>query len=144
MYCRTDWFKKKKQQLFKCVSEKDANLETVFPALKEGEQKGKEVLEKLVKEKNEQGNTALHYAAKAGNSYKCRVLKDKGADINAKNSNGMTPLEFAARQGDGKPEQVFKCIDWIMREEKIKDGTAILHGAIKTRTGEQTPMLHEN
>ena len=67
----------KKLQLFKCVSDKSAKLEDDFPAFKDFEKKGmprpdqnNPVLQKLVKERNEQGNTALHYAAKSGNSNK--------------------------------------------------------------------------
>ena len=130
----------KKLQLFKCVSDKSAKLEDDFPAFKDFEKKGmprpdqnNPVLQKLVKERNEQGNTALHYAAKSGNSYKCRALKFMGAEIKVENNNGMTPLEFAARQGDGKPDQVFKCIAWLLKEEKLEDWTLTLWHAIKNK-----------
>ena len=112
--------------------------------MKEDDKNEKEnkLFQKLIQEKNEQGNTVLHYAAKAGNLKMCQNLKKRGADIHAINKNSMTPLEFSARHGDGKPEDVFKCIEWMMHE--VTKGTSILHHAIKNKNwGTETDVAKE-
>lgn len=45
---------------------------------------------------DEKGNTALRYAAGAGNYESVRILLESGADVNAKNSEGRTALMSAA------------------------------------------------
>jgi ankyrin repeat protein len=48
----------------------------------------------------EDGMTCLEIAASNGYFDICRLLIDKGADIEAKSSSGLTPLQYAAGQGE--------------------------------------------
>jgi hypothetical protein len=48
----------------------------------------------------EDGMTCLEIAASNGYFDICRLLIDKGADIEAKSSRGLTPLQYAAGQGE--------------------------------------------
>ena len=77
----------------------------------------KDRLEALAKAKDARQNSALHYAAKAGNIKMCEWLAENGADIIAEGQNKMKPLQFAARYGDGdQPETVWNCMDWLMEQ----------------------------
>jgi hypothetical protein len=105
----------KKQKLFKCVRNKDKNkdsesqLSSVLGSL------SKEERENLCKETDDRGNTALHYAVKAGNLDVCKFLYKSGADLNAKGQNKMKALQFAARYGDeNRAEEVWVCMRWIL------------------------------
>ena len=83
----------------------------------------------LLKEKDNRGNKALHYAAKAGNLDVCKLLhsEGKGVDIDVRGQNKMTPLQFAARYGDAKrAEDVWSCMQWIMNVYKEKHGEEAL------------------
>ena len=74
---------------------------------------------KLCQAKDENENTALHYAAKAGNLEICKILMKEGADTNATGQNGMKVLPFAARYGEEKNvEEVWKCMVWVASESK--------------------------
>lgn len=50
-------------------------------------------------EKNEQGDTLLHEAVRAGLGHVVEVFLDKGADVDATNNNGLTALGIAAAEG---------------------------------------------
>ena len=101
-------------------------------------------------------NTALHYAAKAGNLKTCQFLVEQGADINALGKNKMKPLQFAARYGDkDKGKEVWMCMEWILDEDKKKDrkkeekeiiidgrdNFSILHHAIQNTNWEEKPVV---
>ena len=113
----------KTQKLFKYARAEDKQEE-----LKKELQEVKDTVQrkKLIRGKDERSNTALHYAAKAGNLETCMFLVQEGADINALGQNNMTPLQFAARYGDGdkegdvtsRAENVWKCMQWIMVANK--------------------------
>ena len=98
--------------MFKIVGRGDEKAEK---EIKRDHKDGK-VTTTLLREKNELGNTALHYAAKAGNLKVCKVLVEMGAIIEVKNDNEMTPPEFAARYGDGNAKDVFNCIMWLNQD----------------------------
>ena len=108
----------KKQKLFKYARDKNSetaanhleNLKSDFDGMPS------EVRDKLVKDTDERGNTALHYAAKAGNLEICQFLYNNGrADVNARGQYEMNPLQFAARYGDEKrPDNVWACMNWII------------------------------
>lgn len=51
-----------------------------------------------VNAKNEQGNTALHYAVAMDNAQMAEVLLAKGADMNIANEKGWTPLLIAQKK----------------------------------------------
>lgn len=53
----------------------------------------------LVSRKNEQGWTALHHDALAGNAAIVKILLDAGADRNARTDRGVTPLQLAKSLG---------------------------------------------
>ena len=114
----------------------------------------------LLKMKDKRGNTALHYAAKAGNLDVCELLysEEKGVDIDVRGQNKMTPLQFAARYGDAdRPEDVWGCMKWIIEvyEEKGKGGISkktnetekdkynfsLLHHAIQNTNTEENPFV---
>ena len=121
----SDSFLEKKQKLFKCARNKDETkdkdpklmeqLNSVLTSFSKEDDK-----KRLVQETDDRGNTALHYAVKAGNLEVCKQLHKNGADINARGQNKMRPLQFAARYGDEKrPEDVWKCMKWII--DKLKN-----------------------
>ena len=108
----------KTQKLFKYARTKDKQ-EELKKELQEV--KDKEQRRELCQKEDERHNTALHYAAKAGNLETCQFLVEQGADIKALGQNKMSPLQFAARYGDEKKgKEVWKCIEWIMEEEEKK------------------------
>ena len=162
MCCRTKWFETKKLQLFKHVSQQDDksghNCRSFKKFLNNEDDKkvkGQEptkitrVFQALLQEKNEQGNTALHCAAKAGNLKICKLLENNGIAIDIKNYDRMTPLEFAARYGDGKSKDVFSCIKWLMEKNKkektrVTETSCILQHAIQNRNwAEDTYVARE-
>ena len=106
---------------------------------------------KLSNEKDDKDNTALHYAAKAGNLDICKLLYNdgKGTDIKAKGQYRMNPLQFAARYGSEKrQEEVWDCIKWIMTKNNIVDitendkyGFTILHHAIQNNNWKRNPFV---
>ena len=55
---------------------------------------------KLINEKDEDGNTALHIAAKYGNIEVCKLLLDRGTYVNVTNKKYYTPLHIAAKYGN--------------------------------------------
>ena len=67
---------------------------------------------------NEEGCTALHCAAKAGRLSVLRLLKDFGANLDARTQNGMTAFEIAAQYGHH--HLVSKPALWDMAPEKGK------------------------
>jgi ankyrin repeat protein len=50
--------------------------------------------------KDNQGNTALHYAAQYYNTELIQLLINSGANVHAENNHGLTPLFFASRNLD--------------------------------------------
>ena len=154
-----------KQRLFKCARSKERVPEEHFTTLKFDV--GKLKFRELVNEIDERGNTALHYAAKAGNLEFCKWLYLIGADMNARGQNKMKALQFAARYGDElRVEEVWQCIQWIMEEydkqlgqkrprkddkdtnydvcEKDKYDFTILHHAIQNTNWEECPVVVKN
>ena len=106
----------------------------------------KEEAEELCQKRDNEGNTALHIAAKVGNVEACKLLQEHGADLNSKNDNEMSPLQFAARYGDRSQQGgVWRCMEWIVEEkkkvkennwkEKDRFGFTLLHLAIQNMNG---------
>lgn len=52
-----------------------------------------------VNERDERGNSPLHYAASQGHCEIAKFLSEAGADVNARNHEGATPLHVAAYSG---------------------------------------------
>ena len=159
-----------KQKVFKIAMDKNPTKPEVFEKL-QTELKGLSGEEKLklVQDADDRGNTALHYAAKAGHLQVCKLLYASGADINKRGQNKMKPLQFAARYGDEKrPEDVWRCMEWIMKEyernergqhkmgwvqrktetesfndaqERDKYDFTILHHAIQNTNWEERPIV---
>ena len=159
-----------RQKLFKIAMDKNQTKPEVFSKLEEELRSlsGEEKL-KLVQEVDDRGNTALHYATKAGHLQLCKLLYASGADLNKRGQNKMKPLQFAARYGDEKrPEDIWKCIEWIMKEyeqnergqqkigwvqrknesesfndvrERDKYDFTILHHAIQNTNWEEKPVV---
>ena len=67
----------------KWISQKSESIESLIP----------------VKAKDNDGKTALMYAAEKGQKETVELLLAKGADINAKDKYGKTALMYAARKG---------------------------------------------
>ena len=107
-----------RQKLFKIAMDKNQTKPEVFSKLEEELRSlSDEEKLKLVQEVDDRGNTALHYATKAGHLQLCKLLYASGADLNKRGQNKMKPLQFAARYSDEKgPEDVWKCMEWIMKE----------------------------
>ena len=136
---------KEKADMFKYTRQKDTeeavkNLENLLLPMR------KEEKAELCKKRDNEGNTAFHIAAQAGNVEACKLLQRNGAEMNSKNHNEMSPLQFAARYGDQSQQgQVWKCMEWIMEEnkkveendwkEKDRSGFNLLHLAIQNMNG---------
>ena len=77
-----------KQKVFKIAMDKNPTKPEVFEKL-QTELKGLSGEEKmkLVQVADDRGNTALHYAAKAGHLQVCKLLYASGADINKRGQN---------------------------------------------------------
>ena len=141
----------KTQKLFKHARAKDKHEELKKDLLNIAGKQRRE----LCQREDERHNTALHYAAKAGNLETCKFLVEQGADIKALGQNKMSPLQFAARYGDeNKGKEVWKCIEWIMEEEDKsnsqkekeiffdgRDDFSILHHAIQNTNWEEDPVV---
>ena len=148
-----------RQKLFKIAMDKNQTKPEVFSKLEEELRSlsGEEKL-KLVQEVDDRGNTALHYASKAGHHHHhhhhyhhhyqnhhyatkaghlqlCKLLYASGADLNKRGQNKMKPLQFAARYGDEKrPEDIWKCIEWIMKEyERNEKGQQKMGGWVQRK-----------
>ena len=76
------------EKLFQAVIE--LNAERVKLLLREGAN---------INQKNERGNTALHYAAERGKIEVVKLLLDNRADPNPVDTRGNTPLHYAANNG---------------------------------------------
>ena len=63
------------------------------------------------------------------------MLYASGADLNKRGQNKMKPLQFAARYGDEKrPEDIWKCIEWIMKEyERNERGQQKIGGWVQRK-----------
>ena len=62
------------------------------------------------------GETALHYAARRGSVINAKVLvEDGGADIDAKDRNGKTPLDIAREEGNSSVERY---LDDLLKERE--------------------------
>jgi NAD+ diphosphatase len=55
---------------------------------------------KLIREKNERGWTALHFAARFGQLESAKFLKENGADLTVTNGEGKTASQVAAFWGN--------------------------------------------
>ncbi len=64
---------------------------------------------------DEDGHTALHFAADASNVIAVQKLIEKGADPNIVDKDGWSPLHLAATQRDGIP-----IIDLLLEAQKVK------------------------
>jgi ankyrin repeat protein len=78
----------------------------------------------------EDGWTCLMTAALHGHLDICRLLIDKGAQVNAKDSRGYTPLHGAAFQGHIKIVCLL-CDRGADIEARNQDGSRPLHYAVK-------------
>jgi hypothetical protein len=70
----------------------------IFSAAKRGNKHDLELAIKLgalINQRDEKGNTPLHWAAKDGHFEAVKYLVEHGAEINAKNKRGDTPLGLA-------------------------------------------------
>ena len=133
-YLSDSEYNEKKQKLFRYA--KTDNEEGLLCELDVMQRDQKN---ELFRETDDRGNSALHYAAKAGNLNICKLVyntgeseslykrvkqlasrcesEDAGDKLVARGQNKMTPLQFAARYGDeGRETHVWECMKWIMEE----------------------------
>ena len=108
-------FEERRQKLFNIVkcsnSDQAKNLKDLNDELRDLSRKE---VTKICQIIDEDKNTLLHCAAKAGNLNICQILVSSGADISATGQNGMKVLPFAARYGDEKrADEVWRCMSWI-------------------------------
>ncbi|MBU1218522.1 ankyrin repeat domain-containing protein [Myxococcota bacterium] len=90
-----------------------------------------EVFEKLVKagcsptEKDELGDTPLHFAASRGLAYLVELLVEKNVKIDAENTVGITPLEEAIRGGSVQAVKLIMAkgakLEKLKNKERIVD-----------------------
>ncbi|KAJ5413837.1 hypothetical protein N7509_000464 [Penicillium cosmopolitanum] len=66
--------------------------------------------EEDIERKNEVGNTALHFAARAWHTTAGKILQERGANREAKNIDGATPFMEAARCGH------LGFVEWLLDE----------------------------
>lgn len=74
--------------------------------------------------RDEDGNTALHVAAKTGQVEIAAILLDGGFDLHAKANSGATPLDLAADTGNKDMEQALLTRKARQNEGSNKTGTA--------------------
>ncbi|KAJ5773049.1 hypothetical protein N7457_007945 [Penicillium paradoxum] len=74
--------------------------------------------------KDGDGNTALHLAARYGHKTGARILREKGADCEAKNRRGNTPLSEAASYGHAT------LVEWLLHEGANIEGTMGTDGSV--------------
>ncbi|KAL0634668.1 hypothetical protein Q9L58_006394 [Maublancomyces gigas] len=74
--------------------------------------------------RDEDGNTALHVAAKTGQVEIAAILLDGGFDFHAKENSGATPLDLAADTGNKDMEQALLTRMAWQNEGSNKAGTA--------------------
>ncbi|QOD37980.1 ankyrin repeat domain-containing protein [Candidatus Wolbachia massiliensis] len=80
--------------------------------------------------KDNEGRTPLHYAAKQGYTEIVKILIDKKANIDEKTNNGLTPLHYAAKYGYTEIVEIL--IDKKANvNEKDNNGWTPLHYAAK-------------
>ncbi|CAI2350815.1 unnamed protein product [Caenorhabditis sp. 36 PRJEB53466] len=80
---------------------------------------------RLLLNKDEMGNSALHLAAKMGHDVTTRVLLEQGADKEAKNSFQQTPLQVAVEYG--KLETCQQLVSKGAQVENPSDTRTVLH-----------------
>jgi len=84
--------------------------------------------------------TPLHYAVLARDAAVCRMLLERGADVNAADKDGNTPLHVAARSL--RSEMVFALLSRIpIADAKNRRGETPLHLAILA--GDNSPLPAE-
>ena len=82
-----------------------------------------------VNQKDENGQTPLHYAAQRGYTEVARTLIERGAQVNSKDKNGRTPLH------DASEISYTPMIDLLIAkgaeiQSRDKDGRVALHHAV--------------
>ena len=121
------------QELIDNVKQK--NLPAVVSLLEGGED---------VNAKNEQGNTALHYAVAMDNAELTKTLLSYGADLNAENAKGWTPLKIAEKKQVENVAPIIEQIMVIKQEvpEVVQENTAQAGAQEKTiNADEQVPEM---
>ena len=123
---------KAKTAMFRILRQNDPkevsrNLSNLLSSMTDEDKKAE-----LCKKTDEDGNTAFHVAAKAGNLEACKLLFANGAELNRKNHDKMNPLQLAARYGDSAQQgEVWRCMEWIINENKkaVADKPSIRTGS---------------
>ena len=90
----------------------------------------------LLNKVDEQGNSALHVAARTGKALCCYALLNGGLNATLKNKAGETPLMLAALNGHTMTVQVFVSLD----KAEIKEDAAAVAKAL---AGKNTPNAQE-
>jgi uncharacterized protein len=85
----------------KPLAKEELNTEFLVAVLRDDAAKAKNLLDAGadIEAKDEEGKTALIWAANEGYTETCAFLLEKGANVNAKNCNGCTALMYAANEG---------------------------------------------
>ncbi|KAL1853979.1 hypothetical protein VTK73DRAFT_8855 [Phialemonium thermophilum] len=83
-----------------------------------------------INQKNGLGQTALHFAPKAGNQASITILVDHGADANAQDKSGRTPLSIAAGRGYENSITVLLAIDKVDPNRRDRLGRSPLSWSV--------------
>lgn len=87
-----------------------------------------------VDERDDQGETALHHAARWGRADEAKLLLDRGADPNAKDKTGRTALHCAVTSDAQRVFQVLLRNRQTNINEKAFDGATAMILAAKMAT----------
>ncbi|EAY10590.1 ankyrin repeat protein, putative [Trichomonas vaginalis G3] len=93
-----------------------------------------------INEKDENGVTALHYAAENNSKETAEVLISHGANINEKNKNGVTALHYAALNNSKETAEVL-ISHGANINEKDENGVTALHYAALNNSKETAEVL---
>lgn len=93
-----------------------------------------------INERDEKGNTPLHYAARVGRLAIIRLLVEQGADVTIENQAGRTPLDIVQSNHYVKSTRLLSKV----MEQQLQSADMNLHEAVQRLNQEKTVALLDN